>query len=242
MENAPVNLISSIEGLETCLRENIVKLSGYPHAETKDQYTCYEEIVKYVENFIEFVERVTEEIYGRIVLVSNVLEDGLRTIYISSEDATLESFATELETQLSQLRLLTEGLKELPGQTNEEFGEILTNWSQVSKTLYKNLEYGEKFLNSFEDRLPSGVQTIDPLKKATLIRPCHYVVKTGLKTLTESCMKILSVLSMISGKWEQKIEQRIDAEDINEGMIMTSGRKIRRGKKNRVSRSSDLYY
>lgn len=239
-----MNLFSSIEGLETCLREYIRRISEYtptPESSTQDFVSS----VRAVEDFVGFVEEITDGIYGKIVLVSNVLEDGLRTIYISSDDATLEGFATELETQLSQLRLLTEGLKELPGQTNGEFGEILTGWLQATSTVYKNIELAGKVGHaavggdSVRGRLSPGNST---LGTALLFRPCRYVVKTGLKTLGETCMKILSVLSMISGKWEQKIAQRVDAEDIEEGMIMASGRKIRRGKKSRGVRSSDIYH
>lgn len=232
------NIRSTIDSSETLIREVI--------SEIEDSKFCrpesYEELSTLSIRFVEFVERQSEKVHSELVLVSNILEDCLRTIFIVNEDATLEGFATELETQLGQLRLLSEGIKELPGACNEEFSELFTGWNdRISVILTSREKYLEMKMEEYAGFTDPALTT-EILAKISLYNASYYIIRTNLKTFQESCVKVLSVLSMVAGKWERKIEERINEEEIQEGMVMTAGREIRNRRRNRRSKPSELYY
>ena len=232
---------STIDAFETSIREVISNLTSY----SLEKPRSYKRACELSVSFVEFIQSNSDRIHTELVLTSNVLEDCLRTIFIVNEDATLEGFATELETQLGQLRLLAEGLKELPGECNDQLIEMFSGWND---RMFSVIESREKYLkmtespffppNTFDDPKDS----VDVLKTLSLYNASYFIFRSYLKTFQESCVKILSVLSMVAGKWERKIEERVSDELIQEGMVMTAGREIRSRRKGRKTKVSDLYF
>lgn len=230
-----LNIRSTIDSSETLIREVIseINISNFHHPKN------YDELSLLSIQFVDFVERQSERVHSELVLVSNILEDCLRTIFIVNEDATLEGFATELETQLGQLRLLAEGLKDLPVECNERLGDILSGWNDRLLVILKTREIKTKM--DFPEDTSLEIST---LQRLSLYNAAYLSFQNSLKTLRESCIKVLSVLSMVAGKWEKNIEERVDDEDIREGMVMTAGSGIRRGSraKGRQVRKNNIYY
>jgi len=172
------------------------------------------------------------------------LEDKLRTIFIQSEDATLEGFAGELETQLAQLRLIGGEIKDIPLEFNGECSELFVTWNKTIKTLLYNGFNAESWstlaVSESNREMPGTLLSI------SLLTGSFLKAKSYKMSLRESCSKLLSVISMVMGKWETKIEDRIDLEELNEGLVMSGGMVIFDGKK-KTSRGkkhnhSSIYY
>lgn len=196
--------------------QSIDKYSLSRIEKTQDYYDALFGLERFID---ETIEPLHEEIYR----VCNLFEDHFRNIYIYMDDATMEGHVTELETQLSQLRMVNEGLKSLPAEFNEEMGDLATKYY----TMLNSLLDSRKMTKDQVCELVAVDDHLKHLERNLLLRPGFLHMKDLLTTVKEACIKLLSVFAMILGKWERKIEDRIDVDHLKDGMVMSN---IEKGK------------
>ena len=165
----------------------------------------------------DFIGNLIDPLHDELYQICNLFEDHFRSIYIYMDDATMEGHVTELEAQLSQLRMVNEGFKSLPSEFNDEMGDL----SGKYYTMLNSLLDSRKMLHDVHDDISIN-DHISNLESSLLLRPGYLHMKDVLKTIREACVKLLSIFAMMLGKWEKKIEDRVDIEHIEDGMIMTN--------------------
>lgn len=194
-------------------------------------YTMTENIQNYLEQAVS--------VYDDIYKVSNLLEDYIRSVYLFMDDATLEGYATEMETQLAQLRLLGDGIRELPSAYNEEVGDMLNKFISSVDTLLDTHNNNVKGTPvPISDFSPSG--HYEQMKKIMLYNSSYLKALETISAYKETCVKLLSILAMVIGKWEKKLEDRVDMNRMNEGLVMSSGKSVT-SKRKIKKRDTGLY-
>lgn len=191
----------------------------------------------------EYLLKSTDDLYTMINNAGNVLEDYIRTVYIYLDDATLEGHATELETQLGQLRLMGEAVKSLPNDYNDEMADVLGKYFGMVNSIV-DIQASSGKLASFDRTGDWALNHLTGVTKLSLLDSSYIKTIETLKTFKESCVKILSILAMTIGRWETKLEDRVDTEHISEGMVMSNmerGKSMSSKNKKKKNKDSSFY-
>lgn len=221
-----------IENLSENLKSNLRDIDQLKITKPINEVEVYN-LTDSIQMYLEKAVVVYDEIYG----VSNLLEDYIRSVYLFMDDATLEGYATELETQLGQLRLLGDGIRDLPTAYNEEVGDMISKF-------ITNLD---SLLDCHNNNVKGGLPiTFSPnvhnerLKGILLYNTAYLKAVETISAYRESCFKLLSILAMVIGKWEKRLEDRVDMNQMNEGLVMSSGKSVTSKRKNK-KRDNNLY-
>lgn len=201
------------------IRDVIQSIEDYSLPQIKKAQDYYDTLY----GLEKFIDETIEPLHVEIYRICNMFEDHFRNIYIYMDDATMEGHVTELETQLNQLRMVNEGLKSLPSEFNEEMSDITSKYYTMLNSL---LDSKKMAMNQVSDMVNVD-EHLNHLERNLLLRPGFLHMKDLLTTVKEACIKLISIFAMILGKWERKIEDRIDVDHLKDGMVMTN---IEKGK------------
>jgi hypothetical protein len=220
------NIKNIVDTFSKKLQDTVMALSQSKVSPPMDVEMAYEMI----HDHQRFLIDSSTELYEVANQVGNVVEDHIRSVYLFTDDATLEGHATELETQLGQLRILSEGIKSLASEYNDEMREVIRQYFELM---------GGKYLFESKD---SETMQLHRRKVCQIffLKPIYLKTVDTYKNYRETSIKMLSVLAMTIGRWEAKIEDKVGAEDISEGMVMTNVT-LRRSKKKKVKDNSGFY-
>lgn len=235
-----LTLKNTVDALSEKLRETVNSIDEVVVNAPSDISSVYEMIEKAQGFFISS----TTELHTLIYTVGNVVEDHIRSVYLFLDDATLEGHATELETQLGQLRLMGEAVKSLPNDYNDEMGDVIAKYfgiynsvidSQVSSAKLEGFSPASRYMTA---------KHVTGITKMFLLDSTFIKTLDNLKSFKESCVKILSILAMTLGRWETKLEDRVDSEHISEGMVMSNMErgKSMSSKKNKKKNKDTSFY
>lgn len=230
-----VTLKNSIEGLYDQIRETIKKIEQF---EVKKPSTT-EGFYQLVDSTERFLEATTNGLYDTIYQTTNLVEDHIRSVYLFTDDATLEGHATDLETHLAQMRMVGEGIKNYPVDFNDEVGDLINKYLATVDSIVKIDEMAKKGgLEPFETAIHrNNAQNI------LLINGGYLKIFLTIKDLKESCIRLMSILAMTLGRWETKLEDRVDSENLTDGLVMSN---IEKGvnissKKNKKKKKDNIY-
>jgi hypothetical protein len=224
------NIKQTVETLSTKLQETVQSIQQCKIFRP----TREEELYVMVSDLQTFLLNTTGDLYEVANQVGNVVEDHIRSVYLFTNDATLEGHVTELETQLGQLRILSDGVKSLPSEYNDEVRDVIARYLELCE-------------NKCLIEPASRVALQEPKVHGSNIRQLFFLDAVYMKSLDtlknyrETAVKILSVLAMTIGRWENKIEDRVGEEDMSEGMVMTNVT-LRRSKKKKSKDTSNSFY
>ena len=225
----------SFEELRTIITQTIKKIDGYNLREIDSYDVFYEE----QNSLHEFLTDSSELLYESMYKTTNIVEDNIRSVYILSNDATLEGHATELETQLAQLRVTGDAIASLPTEFNDSITDQILKYTDSQHTLInsssKTTTANEKIEIEAHKRA---------LQKLILFQGGSRIMVDLLRTFRETCIKLMSILAITLGRWESKLEDRVDAETFSEAMIMSNYEGIEKlSMKNKKSKRSnnDIY-
>lgn len=228
-----VTLKNSIEGLYDKIRETIKKIEQF---EVKKP-AAVDEFYQLVESTESFLEGTTGGLYDMIYQTTNLVEDHIRSVYLFTDDATLEGHATDLETHLTQMRVVGEGIKNYPIDFNDEIGDLINKYLSTMDSVGKVNEMIRKGDLQTVNTYQSNIQNI------VFINGGFLKISATMKDLKESCIRLMSILAMTLGRWESKLEDRVDSENISEGLVMSN---IEKGvsissKKNKKKKKDNIY-
>jgi hypothetical protein len=193
--------------------------------------TSTDEFYKLVEQTGELLKETSKPLYEIVYQVTNILEDNIRSVYILTDDATLEGHATELETHLQQLRAVCDSIGTLLTTFNDGISDVIVKFTDVFHTHVKT----ESLLGR---DLPTDTH---PIMKIVLFEGGYRIVVDTLLTYKETCIKLLSILAITLGRWENKIEDRVDQESFQDSMVMANFQKLDGFSSKKPKRRSGTY-
>jgi predicted Zn-dependent protease with MMP-like domain len=236
---------TSFEELRTVITQTIKKIDGFSIPEINTEGAFYESHSE----IMDFLTETSETLYQSMYKTTNLVEDNIRSVYVLSDDATLEGHASELETQLAQLRITGEAIASLPTDFNDSFAEVIVKYTDMNHTL---LDSFSKIREMHKTSGLGGSESTDQAvnlvhqrgaKEMILYTGANRIIKDIMRSYRETCIKLMSILVVILGRWESKVEDKIDLESFSESMIMSNYEGIEKlsTKNKRGKRSSDIY-
>lgn len=190
-----------------------------------------------------FFRDTSEPLYDNLYRMTNLLEDHIRSVYLFMDDATLEGHATELENHLAQLRMCGDEIRSAAKTFNDEACGIFTGYMAMLKMTLEADEIHSKMKNPEAYICPPS-RHVSYMERILLTNQICNHVSESLKDYKETCIKLLSVMAITIGRWETKLEDRVDTEHFHEGMIMSnmeSGGSISSKKKGKRRQKDSLY-
>lgn len=229
----------AFEELTVKLRETVKVVETFEVTRPETVIRSYD-IVTRTEHFFR---DVSEPLYDSLYRMTNLLEDHIRSVYLFMDDATLEGHATELESHLAQLRMCGDDIRSVAKNFNEEACGIFTGYMTMLKMTLEADEIHSKMKDP-EAYVCPPMRHVPYMERILLINQICNHVSESLKDYKETCIKLLSIMAITIGRWETKLEDRVDAEHFNEGMIMSnmeSGGSISSKKKGKRRQKDNLY-
>lgn len=220
---------SCIEDLSNSIKETVRSIEQYKVGIKRPG--CEDEFYDLAFKTEDFINIISETLYDKLYLTTNLIEDHIRSVYIFMDDATLEGHATELENHLTQLRIVGENMSSATGDYNDEMGGIIRNYLSAGKMI-KQME-------------GDGKSALENSRRLMLFNSGYYKTVNTIQVYKENCLKLLSVLAITLGRWENKLEDRVDTENFNQGMVMskmeeTKSLSMKKGKR-RQKEKDNLY-
>jgi len=237
---ADINLKNTVDTLSEKLRESVNSIDEVVVGAPTDVTSVY----AMIEKVQTILTGSTTELHNLIYTVANIVEDHIRSVYLFLDDATLEGHATELETQLGQLRLMGEAIKSLPNDYNDEMSDVISKYFGLLNSALDAQVSSSKIEGFTHVNTPLTTKHVDGITKLFLLDSTFIKTLETLKTYKESCVKILSILAMTLGRWETKLEDRVDSEHISEGMVMSNmerGKSMSSKKNKKKNKESSFY-
>ena len=232
------NLKGSFEELTTKIRETVMAIEATQTQRSETVVGFYDMMIR-TEGFLR---ESSNPLYDRIYQVTNLLEDHIRSVYLFMDDATLEGHATELENQLAQLRMCGDDIRSTAKTFNDEAGTVITGYMTNLKTTLDAENQVERLVNQ-DVYIFSPVKHLEYMERIILSNQGFHLVKETLRDYKETCIKLLSIMAMTVGRWENKLEGRVDAENLSGGMIMSNvqGGGSISSKKGKRRQKDDMY-
>lgn len=219
------DLKTSFEELRTVITQTIKRIDAFEIPEPDNDGAFYETH----DEMMDFLTETSETLYREMYKTTNLVEDNIRSVYIMSDDATLEGHASELETQLAQLRVTGEAIASLPTEFNESFSDILIKYSDMNHTLLDTFSKIHEMHKTGNIGRPDSTDKAVNLvhqrgaKELILYVGGKRVMKDMLRSYRETCIKLMSILMVTLGRWESKLEDRVvDIESFSESMVMSN--------------------
>jgi len=194
-----------------------------------------------------FLRESSSPLYEELYPMTNLLEDHIRSVYLFMDDATLEGHATELESHLAQLRMCGDDIRSTAKTFNDEFGGIISTYMTNLKLTWEaeGLMAKLKGTTEGEEKADSPANHIQTMERV-FINQCFHLVMETLRDYKEACIKLLSIMAIALGRWENKLEDRVDAEHFTQGMIMSNiqagGSISTKSKKGKKRQANDSLY
>jgi len=166
---------------------------------------------EFMDRAVRFIDEASKPLYEKIYRTTNIVEDNIRSVYILMDDATLEGHASELETHLAQLRVIGDTIVSAPTSLNDEVTDLVVKYADLQ---YRFLKISQ--IRKTDPELTAGFET------TVMSRGGYRIVVDAFRNFKESCIKLLSILAITLGRWENKVEGRVDAESFEGAMFMTN--------------------
>ena len=229
------DLKTSFEELRSVITQTIRKIDLF----TLKRPETIEEFYKGQDCMTKFLTETSKTLYESMYSTTNIVEDNIRSVYILSDDATLEGHASELETQLGQLRVTGDAIASFPTEFNESITDQIIKFVDTQHTL---LDSSSKTTDS-KDKADISCHK-KSLEELIIFDGGHRIMVDLLRTYRELCVKLISILAITLGRWESKLEDRVDSESFSDTMIMSNFEGIQKlSVKNRKNKKSknDIY-
>jgi hypothetical protein len=232
------NLKTAFEELTTKIRETVMAIEATQVRKTETVMGFYDLMIRTE----IFLRESSNPVYDQIYQVTNLLEDHIRSVYLFMDDATLEGHARELEIQLAQLRTYGDDIRSIAKTFNDEAGTVITEYMTNMKTTLDAENQVERLVNK-DIYLFSPLKHLEFMERIIFSNQGFHLVTETLRDYKETCIKLLSIMAMAVGRWETKFEDRVDAENLSGGMIMSNvqGGGSISSKKGKRRQKDDMY-
>jgi hypothetical protein len=233
-----ITLKTSFEDLSVTIRETVKGIEDIRTQLPESVVGVYDLVIRTE----AFLRETSNPLYDKHYQVTNLLEDHIRSVYLFMDDATLEGHATELETHLAQLRMCGDDIRSIAKSFNDEAGGMITGYMANLKTTLDAENQVERLVNQ-DVHIFTPLKHVEYMERVLLLNQAFHLVTETLRDYKETCIKLLSIMAMTLGRWENRLEDRVDTQHLTDGMIMSNvqGGGSMSSKKNKRRKKDDMY-